>query len=407
MIPTLKKPNTLLFILLLAPFVRPLGLDYFPLIGKILTLWKLLALVYLVPALLPTLVQPHPKKSFFPFIGLAVFWAIYLIGCVRVGKDVVSIFTAGASSILLLLLISYETRIGNGMLLLKAMAQLFTFYLLAHIATVFLANAGLLWLGYVGESLVYLFGMDNYSAFFLYPMLSIVLYYDCLRRGHLTLGSWLLTFAVVGVYLLTKSLTAAAAGVFMLPFLMIMGYWKTLPKIKGVRWIICGMAIFLILVCGFQAQNLLAPLLNKTSKGVTLNSRTYIWDYALKLIGESPLFGHGTFTDKELFTDYVLYGVDHAHNLLLELLLRAGIAGAAGFLVFLFGFAPIGKRRPVPKAHGILLIGLAGQLLLCFMDFYPTILPFYIFMGVLYCSHRFCPMPPESAEKPDTSEVPS
>lgn len=398
MIPTLKKPNTILFILLLAPFVRPLGLDYYPMVGKFLTLWKFLALLYLIPALLPKLVQPHPRKSFFPFVGLGLFWAVYLLGCLRVGLEIIPIATAGISSLLLLLLISYETRIGNGMLLLKAMSQLFTFYILAHIATVFLINAGILWLGYVGESYVYLFGMDNYSAFFIYPMLSVILYYDCLRKGSLTPGSWLLTFAVVGVYLLTKSLTAAGAGVLMIPLLLIINYWKALPKIRGARWIICGMAVFLILICGFQAQNLLASLLSKTSKGVTLNSRTYIWDFALKLIAEKPVLGHGTFTDEALFTDYVLYGVDHAHNLLLEILLRTGIVGSAGFLAFLFGFAPIGKRPSSPKAHGILLVGLAGQLLLCFMDFYPTILPFYIFMGVLYCSHRFCPPPRDMAE---------
>jgi O-antigen ligase len=236
-------------------------------------------------------------------------------------------------------------------------------------------------------------------------MLFLVLYYDCLRKGHMTVRSWLLTFAVVGVYLLTKSLTAVGAGVLMLCLLLIMGYWKSLPKIRGARWIICGMAIFLILICGFQAQNLLASLLDKTSKGVTLNSRTYIWDFALNLIRERPIFGHGTFTDQELFTDYVLYGVNHAHNLLLELLLRTGVVGSLGYLTFLFGFAPIGKSHRVPKAHGILVVGLAGQLLLSFMDFYPTILPFYIFMGVLYCSHRFCP-PPEATE--DTpSEVTS
>lgn len=404
MIPTLKKPNTILFILLLAPFVRPLGLDYFPLVGKLLTLWKLLALVYLTLALIPKLPSPRSKTGFWPFLGLGIFWGVYLFGCLRVGLEVVSIATAGIASLLLLLLVCYETRIGNGMLLLKAMARLFTFCILAHIATVFLVKADLLWLGYVGESAVYLFGMDNYSAFFLYPMLSVVLFYNCLRRGHITIGGWLLALSVVGIYLLTRSVAAAGAGLVMLPFLLLADYWNSLPKLRGVRWVILGMTIFLVLICGFQAQNLLASLLDKTAKGVTLNSRTYIWDLALKLIRERPLLGHGTFTDKALFEDYILYGVNHAHNLLLELFLRAGILGAAAFLAFLFGFAPIGSRRKVPNAHGILLVGLAGQLVLCFMDFYPTILPFYIFMGVLYCSHRFSD--PRAAEDPG-SEVAS
>ena len=386
MIPTLKRPNTLLFILLLAPFVRPVGLDHFPLVSKVMTLWKLLALVYLAAALIPRLFSSKPRKQPWQLIGLAVFWLVYLVGALRVGVDVVTVATSGVASILWILLIIYETRNGNGPVLLKAMSELFTFYILCHILSVFLVKAGLLWMGYVGESPVYLFGMDNYSAFFLYPMLSVVLYEKCLRHGGFGIGGWLLLFGVVGIYLLTRSLTAAGAGVLMLPFLMIRRSWNKLPAIRGIRWAIWAMAVILVLICGFQVQNLLASLLDSMSKGVTLNSRTYIWEYALRLIRERPVFGHGSFTEHQLYTEHILYGTSHAHNLLLELLLRAGIVGTAGFLVFLFGFAPLGKQQKVPGAHGVLLVGLVGQLVLFFMDHYPTILVFYIFMGVLYCS---------------------
>lgn len=391
MIPTLKRPNTILFILLLAPFVRPVGIDYFPLLGKVLTLWKLLALAYLVVALIPKLVSPTPRKKSPALLGLGLFWMIYLLGCIRVGRDVVSILTAGLSSFLLFLLVEYETRNQNGRILFRAVSLLFTFCILAHILSVFFVRAGILWMGYVGESPVFLFGMDNYSAFFIYPMLSLVLYCNCLLNGKLRVWDWLLMFATVGIYLLTKSLTAAGAGLVILALLFLKGYWRKLPAVRGIRWMIAGMAVLLVLICAFQAQNLLASLLDKTSKGVTLNSRTYIWDCALRLIREKPVFGYGTFTDKQLHTDFVLYGTTHAHNLLLELLLRTGIVGTAGYLLFLFGFSPIGVRRAVPKAHGILLAGLVGQLLLFFMDFYPTILIFYLFLAFLHFSHRCCP----------------
>jgi O-antigen ligase len=245
--------------------------------------------------------------------------------------------------------------------------------------------------------------MDNYSAFFLYPMLSMVLYEKCLHRGGFGISGWLLLFAVVGIYLLTRSLTAAGAGVLMLPFLLIRHSWNKLPAIRGIRWVILAMAVILVLICGFQVQNLLASLLDSMSKGVTLNSRTYLWEYALRLIRERPLLGHGSFTEQQLYTDYVLYGTSHAHNLLLELLLRAGIVGSAGFLVFLFGFAPFGKKQKVPGAHGVLIIGLVGQLVLFFMDHYPTIQVFYIFMGVLYCSPQFVnpPLPEKTIPRED------
>ena len=395
MIPSLKRPNALLFILLLAPFVKPVGLDAVPLADKLFLLWKLAALAYMAVALLPKLIQPVPKKKPASFIGLIVFWVIYLAGCLRVGADVVTVAVAAVSSLFVLLLISYEVRIGNGMLLLRAMAILFTACILAHIASVFLVELGILNLGEGKKTPVYLFGMDNYSAFFLYPMLTLVLYYNRLHRGRFGWSGWALLASTVAIYLLTRSMTAAGAGLLMILLLLPWRSWKRLPQIRGVRWMILAMAVFLVLICGFQIQQLLASMLDAMSKGVTLNSRTIIWDHVLRLIQQRPVFGHGSFTQEQIYKDYVMYGTTHAHNLLMELLLRTGIVGTIAYLWFLLGFAPIGKRNPLPGAHGVLMVGLVTQLVLFFMDYYPNITVFYIFMGVLYCSGQFATRAPE------------
>ncbi len=389
MIPSLKRPNALLFILLLAPFIKPVGVDAFPLADKLFTLWKLGALVYLAVALLPKLAQPVPEKKPAGFLGLILFWTIYLIGCLRVGVDAGSVAMAAVSSLFVLLLVSYEVRVGNGMILLRSMAMLFTICIISHVASVFLVEAGILNLGEGKESPVYLFGMDNYSAFFLYPMLAVVLYYNCLHRGSFGLFGWLLLFSVVGVYLLTRSMTAAGAGLLMVLLFLPQRSWNRLPQIRGIRWMILLMVVLLVLICVFQIQQLLASMLDAMSKGVTLNSRTIIWDHVLRLIRQRPVFGYGSFTPEQIYEEYVMYGTTHAHNLLLELLLRTGIIGAAAYLWFLFGFAPFGKKRPVPGAHGVLLVGLASQLVLFFMDYYPNITVFYIFMSILYCSGQF------------------
>lgn len=395
MIPSLKRPNVFLFILLLAPFIKPVGIDAFPLADKLYQLWKLGALAYLLVALLPKLVQPVAEKRPVGIWGLGIFWAIYIIQCLRVGVDVGSVAVAAISSLFVLLLIFYEVRIGNGMIMLRAMAILFTAYIIAHISSVILIETGYLWLGDGAEGPVYLFGMDNYSAFFLYPMLATVLYYNCLHRGGFGLHGWLLLFGVVGVYLLTRSMTAAGAGLIMILLLLPQRSWNRLPKIRGIRWMILTMAILLVLICGFQVQQMLASLLDAMSKGVTLNSRTIIWDHVLRLIRQRPVFGYGSFTAEQISKEYVMYGTTHAHNLLLELVLRTGIIGAAAYLWFLFGFAPFGRKSSVPGAHGVLLVGLVIQLVLSFMDYYPNITVFYMFMGVLYCSGQFLHNAPE------------
>ncbi len=385
MVPTLQKPNMILFVLLLTPFCKPVSIDAIPFLNTFFTLWKLAAIAYLVLALLPKCFRAHPERKPVGFAALAVFWLIYVLGCIRARADVASTLTSALGCMLILLLIQYALRTGNGPILLRSMAWLFTACILAHIVSVLFNVVR----SNLSGSTVYLFGMDNYSAFFLYPMLCVVLFYHSLRYGRLQAHSWCLLLGLVAMYLLTSSMTAAGAGLLLIAFCLLQCGWDKLPKLRGVRWLIGVFTVLLVLICGFQVQNLLASLLDSMSKGVTLNSRTYIWADALELIRQRPIFGHGSFTQAQIDA-YILYGTTHAHNLLLEILMRTGVTGAAAYLVFLCGFAPAGRSFRYDNPHrNILLCGLIAQLVLTFMDFYPTILVFYMFMGALYFSNDF------------------
>lgn len=384
MIPTLRRPNIALFIALLAPFCKPVGIDGFPLLNRLFQLWKLAALVYLAAALLTTIVSAKPRKKSAGLSGLCVFWLIYTLGCVRVGADVVTVATAAEASVFILLLIDFEVRIGNGMLLMRAMACLFTACICTHILSVLLVRADLLAFGDGTDKTYFLFGYDNYSAFFLYPMLSVILYYRNLRDGNIGLPGWGLMAAVVMTYMYTASMTAAGAGILMIGLFLIQRHWLTIRKVMEMKWLLLGTAVLLVLICVFQIQNVLASLLDSMSKGVTLNSRTIIWDKAIKLIIQRPVFGHGSFTPEQI-SEHILYGTTHAHNLLLEVLLRAGLVGAGGYVLFLCGFARLWKQRRLLRSKAsVLVVGLVAYAVLSFMDFYPTIPVFYCFYGLLY-----------------------
>lgn len=384
MVPTLEKPNIPFFVLLFTPFLKPVSFDAFPALDKLFLVWKLAVLVYLLVVLVPKCFRTVRLRLHPGIVCLFPFWLIYFIGCLRSGADVVSVGTAAIACLLLFLLILFEIRMHNGQLLMRSLSILFTGCILAHIASVFLVKAGLL---YLGSTTTYLFGMDNYAAFFLYPMLAVVLFYHSLRYGQLRLQSWLLLLGVVFIFLFTRSATAAGAGMLMVVFCALQPAWKKLPKLRSVWWIIGSMTVLLVLICGFEVQNLLASLLDSMSKGVTLNSRTYIWDHALRLIVERPVFGHGSFTQEQI-ADYILYGTNHAHNLLIELLMRTGIVGTVCYLLFLCGIS-IPKHRPCAHEN-ILLCGLVVQLVLFFMDYYATILVFYIFMAIVYYRADLC-----------------
>lgn len=383
MVPTLKRPNTFLFILLLAPFIKPVLVDEYPALDALYFVWKLLSLVFLAIGLLPEYFHHHPRKMIIGLLGLLLFWVIYCINCFASGTAVISTLTAALSAMLCFLLVSYETRIGNGWILLRSMSLLFTALILAHAISVVVLP--------VAPQTVFLLGMDNYSAFFIYPMLSVILFYQSLRFGRLRIHSWALILLVVFIYVYTASYTAAAAGLLFLACLFLYPSWRKLPKVRGIRWLVPLLLLLLVLIVEFEIQNLLSHFLNATSKGITLNSRTIIWDYALTLIAQKPLFGHGEFSAEQI-AEYILYGTTHAHNLLLELVLRAGIIGAIGYVVYLCSFVSTFQGRRTNTRHNYLLLSsLLCQLILSFMDFYPSITVFYLFMAVLYFQERFTP----------------
>lgn len=387
MLPSIKRPNIFLLILLLAPFVKPVILESYPLLNTLFTLWKLLALAILFIFLLPRYLMYHPKKNMLGLFGLIIFWAIYCANCFFSNIEFASTLAAACASLLCFLLIAYEAQIGNGWTLLQSMSVLFCILILAHVCSVFLLP--------ILPSTVFFLGMDNYSAFFIYPMLSIILFYHSLRYNKLRWFDWLLALLVVFLYLYTASYTAAATGLVYLVFLLFYSHYHKLPKIRGVRWLIPLFVALLVLIMRFQIQNLIAGFLNSTDKGITLNSRTVIWDHALDLISEAPFFGHGSFSATQI-ADYVLYGTNHAHNILLELLMRTGIVGTIAYLLFLCGFIPTFQRGKSDNRHSFLLLSsLIAQLVLSFMDYYPSITVFYMFMAVLYYRDYFTPEPPK------------
>lgn len=376
MIPTLKRPNILFFILLLAPFIKPAFLDKFEIFNLLYAAWKACAIAYLLLALLPVYFTCHSPREVGGLLFLTLFWLVYCAVCFFAGVDFMNTVLTALSAILSFMLITYEAKIGNGWILLKAMAYMSTFFILLHVASMFLFTTA--------ASTVYFFGMDNYSAFFIYPMLSIVLFYHSKLYGRLRLHSILLALIATFSYIYTASYTAAGAGLLFLLLLMLYPYWYKIPKIQGVRWVIPLLILFLVLIIKFNIQDKLASLLNSMSKGVTLNSRTIIWDHAVSLISDKPWFGHGNFTQEQL-DDYILYGTTHAHNILLELLMRTGIVGAVLYVLFLCGFIPPLKTgKPESHHNYILVASLISQLILACMDFYLSITAFYIFLAFQY-----------------------
>lgn len=125
---------------------------------------------------------------------------------------------------------------------------------------------------------------------------------------------------------------------------------------KGAMLVVSGVT----LAC---AALLLFPnLLRLSDLGASLGIRTGLWEAAFFGIAQRPIFGQGAWAFARISSGFPLMGEIHAHNLLLELVLSAGLAGTVLLLLYLFGSVRGVYRATRNKSDG----GLAP---LCFSIF--------------------------------------
>ena len=78
----------------------------------------------------------------------------------------------------------------------------------------------------------------------------------------------------------------------------------------------------------------------------------------------------------------------HAHNLILDLLLKSGIIGTISYLYFYLGFLSKYFRKALKSSGFILVITLIGYFVLSMMDDYPFMPYIYCCLGLLWGSVR-------------------
>ena len=103
------------------------------------------------------------------------------------------------------------------------------------------------------------------------------------------------------------------------------------------------------------------------------------------IIKQNIIFGIGELS-AERVEGYALYGMGHAHNLILDLLLKSGIVGTISYLYFYLGFLSKYFRKALKSSGFILVITLIGYFVLSMMDDYPFMPYIYCCLGLLWGS---------------------
>lgn len=384
------RKSVLLYILFFIPFFKPVGLSIYGGINSIYLAWKLVSLcvgIFIILNESNGTFITYKKDTWFR--GLFLFFIVYFVNCFSVSRNLVTI----VSNILVILELIIILSITKSKLKRKNMADalnfVFSILLFLQIVSVFYIKAGHVIFEYLENDYTYLLGTDNYSAFATIPMLGAILFFEHKRKNLFSKAKKvILCLGLCASYVYTGSVTAAIMSVVTVFAYIITKYNKFLLKFFTIKKVAVFCVLVLFLIMAFDIQNhmlWLLRLVGKSAEATTLNSRTIIWENAFNIIKQNIIFGIGELSAEQV-EGYALYGMGHAHNLILDLLLKSGIVGTISYLFFYFGFLSKYFRKALKSSGFILVITLTGYFVLSMMDDYPFMPYIYCCLGLLWGS---------------------
>ena len=385
------RKSVILYILFFIPFFKPVGLSVYAGINSIYLVWKLVSLcvgIFIILNESNGTFITYKKDTWFR--GLFLFFIIYFLNCFSVSRDLVTIVSNILVIIELIIILSI-TKGKSKKNMADALNFIFSILLFLQIISVFYIKAGHIVFEYIENDYTYLFGTDNYSAFATIPMLGAILFFDYKRKNLFTKAKKVfLCFGLCASYVYTGAVTAAIISVVTVLAYIISKYNKFLLKFFTIKKVAVFCVLVLFLIMAFDIQNhmlWLLRLVGKSAKATTLNSRTIIWEKAFNIIKQNIIFGIGELSAEQV-EGYALYGMGHAHNLILDLLLKSGIVGTISYLYFYLGFLSKYFRKALKSSGFILVITLIGYFVLSMMDDYPFMPYIYCCLGLLWGSVR-------------------
>lgn len=228
---------------------------------------------------------------------------------------------------------------------INALNILFTLLIIYNLILAIFSQSSYMYIGYQGSQKVFVgtFESRNGISMVMIPAIAFILIrseyiYEKVRNKDI-----LLCFMVLIIILLSKSSTGFIVGSLLVIYVLL------LKKIKIKLNINKLMSIYTIIytqVVIFRIQETVFRgfIENTLQKNVTLTGRTLIWDFIMKIIPNSLIFGYGR--NDIIAQNAIIRDVTEAHNGLLEILLCTGIIGLFVFiLILLNAFRALNKSN--------------------------------------------------------------
>ena len=217
---------------------------------------------------------------------------------------------------------------------INALNILFTLLIIYNLILAIFSQSSYMYIGYQGSQKVFVgtFESRNGISMVMIPAIAFILIrseyiYEKVRNKDI-----LLCFMVLIIILLSKSSTGFIVGSLLVIYVLLLKKIKikiNINKLMSIYTIIyTQVVIFRIQETVFRGfiENIL-------QKNVTLTGRTLIWDFIMKIIPNSLIFGYGR--NDIIAQNAIIRDVTEAHNGLLEILLCTGIIGLFVFILIL------------------------------------------------------------------------
>ena len=233
----------------------------------------------------------------------------------------------------------------------------------------------------------YLFG-NNYNQMGCRMMAALASNLLCLRYSRI----WLVNMIVLAIVIVAS--LAMVGSMTSLSMILVFLVCCLLPTSKLRLTAICGLfAVFLLFQIfvvfngrGLENNELAVYIVEDVlKKDLTFTYRTHMWESALKIIEESPIWGWG-FADADWFKANMSAFAIGPHNFILSILIHGGVI-LLGIYVMICGkvvrtILPYFKRKNMQ----LLLLAVACLWVMSLFEMYPYTIMFYA-LALLYYSH--------------------
>ena len=329
------------------------------------------------------LVAREKVMSRYGFLNFLLFFILIGLTVVNVNDIRNAIYNSVFIWLMLLIMRYYRHRME---MVIKCFAMAFT--VCVWINFVHLVTHPLLWLvDDYKDATGYLFG-NNYNQMGCRMMVALASNVLCLRFSRL----WLVNFIALAIVIVAS--LAMVGSMTSLSMILVFLVCCLLPTSKLRLTAVCGLFVVFLLFQifvvfngrGLENNELAVYIVEDVlKKDLTFTYRTHMWESALKIIEESPIWGWG-FADADWFKANMSAFAIGPHNFILSILIHGGVI-LLGIYVMICGkvvktVQPYFKRKNMQ----LLLLAVACLWVMSLFEMYPYTIMFYA-LALLYYSH--------------------